>query len=410
MSAQLKRGSRIIGLDPNVSVMLVEPTNELVIHFPVRLASGETRLFKGFRVQHSNILGPFKGGIRFHQHLSINECKALAAWMTWKCALQELPFGGAKGGVRFDPNLISREDLERITRRFTHALGNNIGPEWDIPAPDMGTDCQVMDWMMDTYSNIVRVHEKHSVKSVVTGKSVTCGGSHGREEATGWGVVICIEQWARARGMELAGATLAIQGFGKVGSHIAMTLSRTGASLVAVGDHTGYWYNREGFNPYKLSEFCRTHGALDGYGAGQKISREEFFTTPCDIFVPAAVELQIGAEEAIDLPCRVVAEAANGPTDLEGERILRERGIDIIPDILANSGGVFVSYFEWLQNQRKERWDKHDVRSRLEKRMVRTYQDVCERALELDCDMRTACYALALQRLNEVYARRGIWP
>ena len=325
-TAQLERATRLIDLDPELAVLLAQPKNELIIHFPVRLESGEIRLFKGYRIQHNNILGPFKGGVRFHQDVTLDESKALAAWMTWKCALQELPFGGAKGGIKFDPNAYGRGDVEKITRRFTHALGDNIGPEWDIPAPDMGSDAQVMDWMMDTYSNVVGTHDKHAVKGVVTGKSVACGGSQGREEATGWGVVMCLQQWAAERGFDLEGATLALQGFGKVGSHVAIAMSRLGASLVAVGDHTGYWVHPEGFNPHKLTEHARRHGSLAGYPNGRPVDREEFFRTPCDILVPAAVALAIGQEEAVDLPCRVVAEAANGPTDLEAERLLQEAG------------------------------------------------------------------------------------
>jgi glutamate dehydrogenase (NAD(P)+) len=356
------------------------------------------------------VLGPFKGGIRFHQDVSLNECKALATWMTWKCALQDLPYGGAKGGIKFDPNEYSRADVEHITRRFTHALGSNIGAEWDIPAPDMGTDAQIMDWMMDTYSNIVSAQDKHTVKQVVTGKSEVCGGTRGRREATGWGVVMCIEEWAREAGFDLAGATLSIQGYGNVGSQVAETLSRLGAILVGVADHSGYWLHNEGFNPYKLSEHRRKHGSLEGYPRGVQVSREEFFASPCEIFVPAAVELQIGSEEAKELKCTVVAEAANGPTDLEGERILQERGIQILPDILANSGGVVVSYFEYLQNKRAERWDHHEIRSKLERRMIATYQNVRETAARLDCDLRTAAYAVALARLMEVYEHRGFWP
>ncbi|MCZ6782948.1 MAG: Glu/Leu/Phe/Val dehydrogenase [Proteobacteria bacterium] len=409
-TAQLERASRVIGLDPEVALLLAQPKNELIIHFPVRLTSGEIRLFKGYRVQHNNILGPFKGGVRYHESVTLDESKALAAWMTWKCALQELPFGGAKGGIKFDPNQVSREDLERITRRFTHALGTNIGPEWDIPAPDMGTDAQVMDWMMDTYSNIVSTQEKHNVKRVVTGKSVACGGSQGREEATGWGVVMCIEEWARVRGVDLQGTTLSLQGYGNVGSHLAMAMARLGASLVAVGDHTGYRVSPEGFNPYKLAEYQASEGSLAGYPGGTEVDRDEFFSTPCDVFVPAAVALAIGAQEALDLPCRVVAEAANGPMDLEAERILQERGVDVLPDILVNSGGVVVSYLEWLQNKRGERWDSKDVQGKLVRRMAQTFQQVRNTMAELETDMRTACYALALGRLSEVYRRRGVWP
>ena len=409
-AAQFERGSRAIGLSQDVATLLSQPKNEIAIHCPVRLSNGDVRLFKGYRVQHNNVSGPFKGGIRFHQQVTLDECKALASWMTWKCALQQLPFGGAKGGIRFDPNSFSNEDIERITRRFTHALGSNIGPDWDIAAPDLGTNAQVMDWMMDTYSNVVDHHDKQAVKHIVTGKSVICGGSEGREEATGWGVAMCVEEWARRTGFDLAGATLAVQGFGKVGSHLARSLSRLGVILVAVGDHTGYRSNPEGFNPYKLADHCRDFGSLADYPAGSELSRDEFFRTSCDILVPAAVELEVGSEEAKSVQCKVVVEAANGPTDLDGERILQERGIDIIPDVLANSGGVVVSYFEWLQNRRCERWDRHEVKDKLQRRMYTTYEYVSETAEELRCDLRTASYAVALDNLSRIYQRRGIWP
>jgi glutamate dehydrogenase (NAD(P)+) len=407
---QLKNAFNVVSLDSSLQTILLQPKNELIIHFPVKLTSGKVILFKGYRVQHNNILGPFKGGFRFHQDVYLDECKAMSAWMTWKCALQNLPFGGGKGGVKFNPSEHNVEDLERITRRFTHSLGLNIGPDWDVPAPDMGTNAQIMDWMMDTYSNMVAAIDKQAVKGVVTGKSTVCGGTPGREEATGRGIVHCITQWAKEKHFNLAGATLAVQGFGNVGSHTAMILSRMGASLTAVGDHTGYFVHPEGFNPYKLAEYCRVHRSLKGYPGGEQISREEFFATKCDIMVPAAMELQIRKNEAELLQCKVVVEGANGPTDLEAEAILEKRDIDVIPDVLANSGGVVVSYFEWLQNKRSEFWDIADVRTRLERRMLQTHQMVSEKARALGKNMRIASYAIALERLQEVYSRRGIWP
>lgn len=408
--AQLKNAFAVISLDSSLQTILSQPKNELIIHFPVKLTSGKVALFKGYRVQHNNILGPFKGGFRFHQDVYLDECKALSTWMTWKCALQNLPFGGGKGGVKFNPSLHNIEDLERITRRFTHSLGLNIGPDWDVPAPDMGTNAQIMDWMMDTYSNMVAPVDKQAVKGVVTGKSIVCGGTPGREEATGRGIVHCITQWAKEKHFNLAGATLAVQGYGNVGSHTAMILSRMGVSLTAVGDHTGYFIHPEGFNPYKLAEYCRINRSLKGYPGGEQISREEFFAGKYDIFVPAAMELQVRKAEAESLQCKVVVEGANGPTDLAGEAALQKRNIDVIPDILANSGGVVVSYFEWLQNKRSESWDLADVRAALEKRMIATYQQVSEKSRAMGINLRTAAYVIALERLQEVYSRRGIWP
>jgi glutamate dehydrogenase (NAD(P)+) len=407
---QLANGAAAINLDPDIATIVSQPKNELIIHFPVRLKSGEVRMFKGYRVQHNNILGPYKGGIRFHQDVYLDECKALASWMTWKCALAGLPYGGGKGGVKFNPKDHDTDDLERITRRFTHALGTNIGPEYDIPAPDMGTNSQTMDWMMDTYVNISAGTDRQAVKRVVTGKSLACGGSHGRDGATGQGVVFCIQEWAHSKRFTLDGSTLAVQGFGNVGSHAARILSRMGVTLVAVGDHTGYYYNPEGFNPHKLAEHNKKNRCLDGYPGGRRISREEFFASEVDILVPAALELQIGLEEAKEIRAKVVVEGANGPTDLDGDRILAERGVDVIPDILANSGGVIVSYYEWLQNKRSEPWEADEVQQRLERRMKRTYQAVADKARDLKSDARTACYALALERLRDVYRARGIWP
>ena len=409
-AAQLEKGIQAIELDANLATILSQPKNELIIHFPVRLDSGEIKLFKGYRVQHNNSLGPFKGGMRFHQDVHLDECKALASWMTWKCALQRLPFGGAKGGVKFDPRSYSPRELQKISRRFTHALGSNIGPEWDIPAPDVGTNAQVMDWMMDTYANVVATQDRQTVRRVVTGKSLICGGSKGREQATGQGVVHCIDEWSERNRFSLDGATMALQGFGNVGSHVARILAKKGVSLVAVGDHTGYRSHSEGFNAHKLSDWIRRHGSLEGYPGGTEISREEFFATQCDLFVPAALELQITKTEAEVMNCKLVVEAANGPTDLEGEEILESRGIALIPDILANSGGVIVSYYEWLQNKRSETWDLADVEQRAEKRMRRTYGYVEDRRRDLKTDMRTTCYAIALERLRDVYLARGIWP
>lgn len=410
VTEQLAKGAAAIKLDADIAAIVSQPKNELIINFPVRLKNGETRMFKGYRVQHNNILGPYKGGIRYHQDVYLDECKALASWMTWKCALAGLPYGGGKGGVKFNPKDYEAEDLERITRRFTHALGNNIGPEYDIPAPDMGTNSQTMDWMMDTYVNINAAVDRQAVKRVVTGKSIAAGGSLGRDAATGQGVVYCIQEWAHARRFNLDGATLAVQGFGNVGSHTARILSRMGVTLTAVGDHTGYYTNPEGFNPHKLAEHNKRHKSLDGYPGGKRISREEFFAAEVDIFVPAALELQIGLAEAKEIRAKVVVEGANGPTDTDGDRILAERGIDVVPDILANSGGVIVSYYEWLQNKRSESWDAEEVTTKLERKMRRNYQAVMDKARDLKCDPRTASYAIALERLREVYRARGVWP
>jgi glutamate dehydrogenase (NAD(P)+) len=407
---QLENAAKICGLSAPVASILSQPKNELIVNFPVRMDNGEYKLFKGYRVQHNNILGPYKGGIRYHEMVSLDEIKALASWMTYKSALHDIPFGGGKGGIKFSPRDHSQSELERITRRFTHALGANIGPEYDIPAPDVGTNGQIMVWMMDTYMNVVGFVDKNANRRVVTGKTLASGGSHGRESATGQGIVHCITEWARDRHFDLNGATFSVQGFGNVGSNASKILARTGASLVATGDWKGYIVNSDGINPYKLSEYVTRTGSVVGYPGARAITREEFFGTPVDIFIPAALELEVGVAEAKALACKVIVEGANGPTDSAAEPILAEKGIVVIPDILANSGGVVVSYYEWLQNKRSERWDLEEVEERLAKRMKRTYLAVTEYAAMKKCDWRNAALCIALDRIGKAYSERGIFP
>lgn len=406
----LDRAARTLDLADFVRTILSQPKNELIINFPVRMDNGEVRLFKGYRVQHNNLLGPFKGGMRFHPSVTLDDVKALAAMMTWKCALMRVPFGGGKGGIKFDPHSVSKAELQRITRRFTHALGENIGPEYDIPAPDVGTNSQTMAWMMDTYSNMVGAGNKQSVKGVVTGKPVASGGTLGRAKATGQGAVFCVIEWAKEKGFNLEGSTMTVQGFGNVGSHLAVILSRLGVSTIAVGDHTGYMLNPEGFNAHKLQDWVEAHGSIAGYPGGKAITREEFFKTKADIFAPCALENQVGESEARSLDCKVIVEGANGPTNPLGERILLERGIDILPDVLANSGGVTVSYYEWVQNKRSESWTEEEVDAKLEKAMTRAYREVADFARQQKVDRRIAAYALALQRIEAVYKEREIFP
>jgi glutamate dehydrogenase (NAD(P)+) len=298
----------------------------------------------------------------------------------------------------------------RITRRFTHALGSNIGPEYDIPAPDVGTDAQVMVWIMDTYMNTAGYTERSAQQRVVTGKTVECGGSVGRDKATGQGLVHCLTEWASDNDFDLEGKTALVQGYGKVGSHAAMILSKLGVSIVGVGDHTGYRVNPEGFNSHRLTDYVKKHGSIKDYDSGDPCTRSEFFGAKADIMIPAALHNQIGASEASVLQVRVVLEGANGPTMEDGESVLREREIDVIPDILANAGGVTVSYYEWVQNGRQERWDLEEVDMRLEKAMKRSYRRVVELAREHECSLREAAYALALRRLAAVYKQRLIFP
>ena len=407
---QFEKAADFCNLSPAVRAILSQPKNELIVNFPVKLDSGEIKLFKGYRVQHNNVLGPFKGGIRYHHEVTLDEVKALASWMTFKCALHDIPFGGGKGGIKFSPRDHSPGELERITRRFTFALGNNIGPDHDIPAPDMGTNSQTMAWIVDTYLSFADVGGRGDGRGVVTGKPLSSGGSQGREQATGQGVVHCIFEWARDRRFDLNGSTYTVQGFGNVGSHTAKILARTGASMTAVGDWKGYIFNGDGINPFKLSEFVARTGSVIGYPGTQPITREQFFATETDIFVPAALELEIGEAEARALRCKVIVEAANGPTDPRAEPIIAEKNIDLIPDILANSGGVCVSYYEWLQNKRSEFWDLEEVEEKLAKRMRRTYLAVSEYASTRKCDWRTAAMCIALNRIAKPYADRGIFP
>ena len=406
----LDEASKVIGLPEYIRVILSQPKNEIIVHFPVKMDSGEIRLFKGYRIQHNNVLGPFKGGIRYHEHVGLDDVKALAAMMTWKCALMNLPYGGGKGGVKFDPRSVSRTELQRITRRFFHALGDNIGPETDIPAPDVGTNAQAMAWAMDTYANMMGTSSKQAVKGVVTGKPISSGGTLGREKATGQGLVHTIVYWAAENNFNLEGATMTVQGFGNVGSHTSVLLAKLGVSTIAVGDHAGYLYNPEGFNPHKLQEYVKKNGSIGGYPAGKPISREEFFKIKADIFAPCALEGQVGVEEAKALQVRLIGEGANGPCSPEGERILLDRGVHILPDVLANAGGVTVSYFEWVQNKRSESWSLEEVDERLEKAMRRAYRETMDMSRQKKCSLRVAAYAVALQRIKQVYDEREIFP
>jgi glutamate dehydrogenase (NAD(P)+) len=407
---QVERAAKLVDLPDHVHTILSQPKNEIIVNFPVRMDDGSYRLFKGYRIQHSNILGPYKGGMRYHEDAGLDDFKALAAMMTWKCALMNLPFGGGKGGIKFDPRKVSRSELQRITRRFFHSLGANIGPDYDIPAPDVGTNAQVMAWALDTYVNTVGMVKKEDAMGVVTGKPVSSGGTFGREKATGQGIVHCICEWARRSRFRLEGKKLIVQGFGNVGANTSALLATLGVSLVAVGDHTGYLYNPEGFNVHRLKQYVEQNGSIAGYANGQKISREEFFTVQADIFVPAALENQIGPTEAESLQVRLVAEGANGPCNPDGEAVLARRNIEILPDVLANAGGVTVSYYEWVQNRRSEQWTAEEVDERLERAMLDAYDRMAQFARQNNCSNRIACYGVAAQRLSQVYVDREIFP
>jgi len=410
IQSYLDEAARLVHLPEYLVSILSQPKNEIIVHFPVRMDDGTYRHFKGYRIQHNNILGPFKGGLRFHPAASLDDFKALAAMMTWKCALIGVPFGGAKGGIKYNPLEYSAEENQRITRRFIHALASNIGPDYDIPAPDVGSSEQHMAWAMDTYMNTIGMVNRQANRGVVTGKPVASGGTLGRTKATGQGVVHAIVDWAQRSGFELQGKKLIVQGFGNVGSHTAVLLSHLGVSLVGVGDHTGYLYTPEGFNAHRLQAYVRQHGSIAGYPNGQAISAEEFFGVPADLFVPAALENQVGVKEAQSLQVRLVAEGANGPCHPDGERILLQRGIEILPDVFANAGGVTVSYYEWVQNRRSETWTLAEVDEKLESAMRSGASTMYDMARRHGCSLRVACYAVALERLITAYEQRGIFP
>ncbi len=407
---QFNHAADIMKLDPDIRKILSKTNNEVIVNFPVKMDDGRIEMFTGYRVQHNNALGPYKGGLRFHQSVDIDEVRALATWMTWKSAIANIPYGGAKGGIQFDPGKHSMAELERISRRFTFALGENIGPEYDIPAPDVNTNAQIMAWILDTYLSTMPPLERQRCIHVVTGKPVESGGSLGRDKATGQGVVYAIEEWAKDRSFRLKGATYMVQGFGNVGSWAARILHPLGSKLVAVEDATGSLSNPEGIDPFALTEHVRKHRGVAGFPGTKVITHEEFLATNADIFIPAALENQITKDTAPFLNVKLVAEGANGPTDPEGDKILQRKKIDLIPDVLCNAGGVIVSYFEWLQNKRSEFWELSEVDDKLHKKMISSYERVREAATHHKVDWRTAAYIVALSRLELVYKERGIFP
>jgi len=409
---QMDRAAEVVGLAPEVRKILSSPACEVGVNFPVRMDDGRIEMFSGYRVQHNNVLGPFKGGIRYHPDVSLDEVRALAAWMTIKCALVDIPFGGGKGGVQVDPTTLSRREVERMTRRFVYALGANIGPGYDVPAPDVNTDARTMAWIVDTYAATLPPQERYRALSVVTGKPVSAGGSVGREKATGQGVVDLVECWAQDQRCKVVDLSYTVQGFGKVGSWAARILKDKGAKLLAAQDVTGAIrsYTAEGLDADALAEHVKTTGGVAGFPGAQAISREAFFEVPADVFIPAALENQVTGETARLLKVRLVAEGANGPTTSEGDIVLRERGIAVLPDVLCNAGGVIVSYFEWLQNRGGAAWNAAEVDQRLREILERAYTRVKEMAADKSLGWRDAAYAVALRRIEQVYAERGIFP
>lgn len=410
VTKQFNKAADLMNLDPDIRAILSKTTNEIVVNFPVVMDDGRIKVFTGYRIQHNSTLGPFKGGLRYHPSVRQDEVRALAAWMTWKTAIARIPLGGAKGGIQLDPSKYSDNELRRITRRFTFALGNNIGPEYDIPAPDVNTNAQIMAWILDTYISMMPPQERHRSFHVVTGKPIESGGSVGRDKATGQGVVFTIEMWAREHEFGLNGATYFVQGFGNVGSWTARLMKQHGSKLLAVEDASGAIYNAEGIDADDLNEYATSHGSIAGYPQAQAIDHSTFLGITADFFIPAALENQITAETAPLLNVKLVVEAANGPTNPEGDQILQDRGIGLLPDILCNAGGVIVSYFEWLQNKRSEFWELDEVDTKLYKTMKRSYERIKDKADKYDTDWRTAAYIVALSRLEIAYKERGIFP
>lgn len=410
VSRQFNKAAELMNLDVNIRSILSKTNNEIIVNFPVRMDSGKIEMFTGYRVQHNNVLGPYKGGLRFHPAVNLDEVRALATWMTWKSAIVGIPYGGAKGGIQIDPSKYSRMELERITRRFTYALGNNIGPEYDIPAPDVNTNSQIMAWILDTYLSTVPPNERQRCTHVVTGKPIQSGGSLGRTKATGQGVVFLIEKWAEDNNFDLSKAAYFVQGFGNVGSWASKLMKKHGSKLIAVEDATGIIYNPDGIDADELALHVEKTGGAAGYPDTETLTHDEFLSLEADIFIPAALENQITAETADNINVKLVAEGANGPTDFDGDEILFNRGIQVLPDILCNAGGVVVSYFEWLQNKRSEFWELEEVDGKLHKKITNGYNRVKEKAEEFKTDWRTAAYITALNTLAEAYKERGVYP
>jgi glutamate dehydrogenase (NAD(P)+) len=402
---QFDLAAKRLNLDPGIAAVLREPRRQLTVHFPVRMDDGSTRVFEGHRVQHNLGRGPAKGGIRFHQDVNIDEVKALAMWMSWKCAVMDLPYGGGKGGVTVDPKQLSIGEVERLTRRFTTEIAVIIGPESDIPAPDVNTNSQTMAWMMDTYS----MHAGHTVPGVVTGKPIALGGSKGRNEATARGV-ICIREAASKIGLNLKGATVVVQGYGNAGSIAAKLITDLGAKVIAVSDSSGGIQNAAGLDLAAVDAHKKKTGSVVGLTGATPVSNQAILEIPCDVLIPAALENQITAENAAKIKTKIVAEAANGPTTPEADDILFANGAMVIPDILCNAGGVTVSYFEWVQDLNRDFWEEEEVNLRLEKKMVRAFHEVYDMAQEQKSHLRTGAYLLSVKRVADAMSVRGIYP
>ena len=404
---QYDRAVHYLKISDGVVDFLRYPRREFTVNFPVRRDDGSIEMFTGYRVHHNTVLGPSKGGIRYSMDVTLDEVRALAMWMTWKCALVNIPYGGAKGGVLVDPTKLSQRELEGLTRRYTAELIPLISPHSDIPAPDMGTNAQVMAWMMDTYSMTVG----YSVPAIVTGKPINIGGSQGRKEATGRGTIVCMVEALKERGeFDPSNIKLAVQGFGNVGSHAAAYAASLGFKIVAATDITGGVYNPNGLDIAALRAYVAETGYIRGYAEGDVITNSELIGVPCDVLIPAAMENQITEKNAASVKASMIVEGANGPTTPQADDILRDKGVTLVPDILANAGGVIVSYFEWVQDLQAFAWDEDEVYRQLQRAMVRAYYETSNTAEEYNVDMRTAAQILAIRRVADAMMTRGFYP
>ncbi|RLF19362.1 MAG: glutamate dehydrogenase [Thermoprotei archaeon] len=403
---QFERVAKLLDLPNWIIEILKKPKREIIVHIPVVMDNGEVRVFTGYRVVHNDARGPAKGGIRYHPNVNLDEVRALAMWMTWKTALVNIPFGGAKGGIKCNPKEMSDAEIERLTRRYAYAIADFIGPDVDIPAPDVYTDSRHMAWIMDTYSML----KGRPVPGVVTGKPTCVGGIPGRKEATGRGVVIVAREACRRLGIPISKATVAIQGFGNVGYHAALIAHDMGFRVVAVSDSKGGIYNPNGLNPRKVMEHKKTTGSVVGFKEAKSISNEELLELNVDILIPAAVEGVITARNADRINVKIIVEGANGPTTPEADQILYEKGIMVIPDILANAGGVIVSYFEWVQNITWTPWSLEKVRRELERILISAFNEVVKLSKEREVNLREAAYMIAINRVSEAMKARGLWP